>query len=90
MSNQPMISDKNISTTDPLKHTLKDPLHGKTLKYIVEYLYEKYGWETLGEMVNIKCFTSNPSIASSLTFLRKTEWAKKKVESLYTWAIRQK
>lgn len=60
-----------------------DPLHGKTLQTIVEYLVNNYGFETLGTLIKIKCFTENPSIKSSLTFLRKTDWARKKVEKLY-------
>lgn len=61
----------------------KDPLHGITLKKIVEDLEFFYGFDTLGELINIKCFKENPSVKSSLTFLRKTEWARKKVEELY-------
>ena len=61
----------------------KDPLHGITLKLILEQLVDFYGFDTLGELINIKCFTDNPSIKSSLTFLRKTDWARKKVEDLY-------
>ena len=61
----------------------KDPLHGITLKAILEYLVNKYGWEELGNIININCFTSNPGINSSLKFLRKTPWARKKVEELY-------
>lgn len=61
----------------------KDPLHGKTLKAIVEKLVDFYGYDTLGELIKIKCFTENPSVKSSLTFLRKTDWARKKVEELY-------
>ena len=61
----------------------QDPLHGVTLEMIVTQLVEKYGWEELGERINIKCFTSNPSIKSSLKFLRKTLWARQKVENLY-------
>jgi uncharacterized protein (DUF2132 family) len=60
-----------------------DPLHGKTLKSIVEQLVGFYGFETLAELINIKCFKENPSVKSSLTFLRKTDWARKKVEVLY-------
>ncbi|SDU35652.1 VF530 family protein [Halopseudomonas salegens] len=60
-----------------------DPLHGVTLKTVVTDLVEYYGWEQLGQMVNIKCFTTDPSIKSSLTFLRKTPWAREKVERLY-------
>jgi uncharacterized protein (DUF2132 family) len=61
----------------------KDPLHGITLQRILEILVDFYGFDTLGELIKIKCFTDNPSIKSSLTFLRKTDWARKKVEELY-------
>jgi len=61
----------------------KDPLHGITLQKIVEQLVAHYGFDTLGELIKIKCFTDNPSVKSSLTFLRKTEWARKQVEDLY-------
>jgi uncharacterized protein (DUF2132 family) len=64
-----------------------DPLHGITLKAILEYLVKKYGWEELGSIIRINCFNDNPSINSSLKFLRKTEWARKKVEDLYVWSI---
>ncbi len=62
----------------------KDPLHGKTLEMIVTHLVELYGWEQLGNRIRINCFRDNPSIKSSLTFLRKLPWARKKVEELYT------
>ena len=61
----------------------KDPLHGITLQRILEVLVEFYGFDTLSELIKIKCFRDNPSIKSSLTFLRKTDWARKKVEDLY-------
>ena len=64
-------------------HSSNDPLHGITLKAILEYLVDKYGWEELGDIIPINCFIDNPSINSSLKFLRKTEWARKKVEALY-------
>ena len=60
-----------------------NPMHGVTLKKILEDLEGFYGFDTLGELINIKCFNENPSIKSSLTFLRKTDWARKKVEELY-------
>ena len=60
-----------------------DPLYGKTLKMILEYLVDEYGWKTLSEDIKINCFISDPSIKSSLTFLRKTPWARQKVEELY-------
>ena len=60
-----------------------NPLHGITLQSVVEQLVDFYGFDTLGELIKIKCFTDNPSVKSSLTFLRKTDWARKKVEELY-------
>lgn len=63
--------------------TSKDPLHGITLQKILETLVDYYGFDTLAELIRIKCFTNNPSIKSSLTFLRKTDWARKQVEDLY-------
>lgn len=65
----------------------KDPLHGITLKTILETLIAQYGFETLGGLIKIKCFKENPSLKSSLTFLRKTDWARKKVEELYLKSI---
>jgi uncharacterized protein (DUF2132 family) len=67
-----------------------DPLHGKTLEAIVTELVAYYGWEELAQQININCFKSNPSIKSSLTFLRKTEWSRKKVESLYLYMLRKR
>ena len=61
----------------------KNLLHGITLQKIVEQLVEFYGFDTLSELINIKCFKDNPSVKSSLTFLRKTDWARQKVEELY-------
>lgn len=63
--------------------TSNDPLHGKTLSLILTELFNHYGWQSLGNMIRIKCFNDNPSIKSSLTFLRKTPWARRKVEELY-------
>ena len=60
-----------------------NPLHGLTLKTILEQLINFYGFDTLGELIKIKCFNDNPSLKSSLTFLRKTDWARTKVEELY-------
>ncbi len=60
-----------------------NPLHGKTLEMVVIHLVDRYGWEELGERITINCFIINPSIKSSLAFLRKTPWARKKVEDLY-------
>lgn len=66
-----------------MQNTSKDPLHGITLQQIVEQLVDFYGFDTLSELIKIKCFSDNPSVKSSLTFLRKTPWARKKVEDLY-------
>lgn len=60
-----------------------DPLHGKSLENIVTALVDHFGFEELGRRIKVKCFTSDPSIKSSLKFLRKTPWARSKVESLY-------
>ncbi len=64
-----------------------NPLHGKTLEAIINHLVKQYGWEELGYRINIRCFNENPSVKSSLTFLRKTPWARKKVEDLYLESI---
>lgn len=61
----------------------KDPLHGVTLETILTALVARYGWDGLAERIDIRCFKSDPSIKSSLTFLRKTPWAREKVEALY-------
>jgi len=60
-----------------------EPLHGITLEKILNSLVEYYDWEQLGQLIDIRCFNSNPSIKSSLKFLRKTTWARKRVENLY-------
>jgi uncharacterized protein (DUF2132 family) len=65
-----------------------NPLHGKTLEMILIYLVNEYGWETLGQKIKINSFNHNPSVKSSLQFLRKTPWARKKVEDLYIKTIR--
>lgn len=65
------------------KRQANNPLHGKTLEDIVTSLADHYGWEELGRRINIQCFQSDPSVRSSLKFLRKTPWARTKVETLY-------
>lgn len=60
-----------------------NPLHGVTLEHVVSTLVERFGWEALGQRIKIRCFTHEPSIKSSLKFLRKTAWAREKVEQLY-------
>jgi uncharacterized protein (DUF2132 family) len=64
------------------------PLHGIKLADIVEYLHKEYGWKELGEMIDINCFRNNPTIKSSLKFLRRTPWAREKVEKLYLQSIK--
>jgi|GEM_PF-24294 len=71
------------------KHIANDPLHGITLKMMVEQLVTTYGWSGLGQMISIRSFQENPSIKSSLTFLRKTPWAREKVEGLYAKTLRK-
>ena len=66
-----------------------NPLHGITLEMIVNNLFDHYGWAELGRRINIRCFNSNPSVKSSLKFLRKTPWARKKVENLYLFTLRK-
>ena len=69
---------------------LNNPLHGITLETILTHLVEKYGWDELGSRITIKCFTNDPSIKSSLKFLRRTPWARKKVEDLYLASLAEK
>ena len=73
----------------PAKTQARNPLHGKTLEAIVTELAEHYGWEGLGERIPVRCFTFEPSVNSSLKFLRKTPWAREKVESLYLFMLRE-
>jgi uncharacterized protein (DUF2132 family) len=64
-----------------------NPLHGMTLERILTHLVDRYGWEELGSRIRINCFITDPSIKSSLAFLRKTPWARKKVEDLYLLSV---
>ena len=68
----------------------RDPLHGITLERMLVELEARYGWPELGERVRIRCFTHDPSLGSSLSFLRRTPWARAKVEELYVMMIREK
>lgn len=72
-------SDQNVQP----KHQPNNPLHGITLEAIVTRLAERYGWNELGNRISIRCFQQDPSVKSSLKFLRKTPWARTKVEQLY-------
>ena len=67
----------------------RNPLHGVTLERIVRELVDHFGWDGLAEQVRIRCFTHDPSVTSSLAFLRKTPWARAKVESLYLFMLRE-
>jgi len=67
-----------------------DPLHGVTLERMLNELVEHFGWPAMGERVRIRCFTSNPSVPSSLRFLRRTPWAREKVEAMYLYMLREK
>jgi len=69
---------------------MNDPLHGKTLKFILTELQKKYGWVKLGQLIKINCFNKDPSLSSSLKFLRRTPWARKEVEQLYIQSLQAK
>ncbi len=86
-----------MSTTpeqNPLDKTIpvqkKNPLHGITLEQILNGLVEYFGWQKMAQRIDIRCFTSDASISSSLKFLRKTPWARTKVESMYLFMLRDK
>lgn len=72
------MKDKKTKQIQP-----NNPLHGVKLADILEFLVDEYGWKKLGEIIKINCFTNNPTIKSSLKFLRRTQWARDKVEALY-------
>jgi uncharacterized protein (DUF2132 family) len=73
----------------PYDRAMADPLHGLTLEAIVTALVERYGWPELGRQIPIRCFQSDPSVKSSLTFLRRTPWARARVEGLYLASLRE-
>jgi uncharacterized protein (DUF2132 family) len=80
---EPADENKPASPWGRAKPRSRDPLHGVTLQMMLESLVDKLGWEEMGHRVKIRCFTDNPSISSSLKFLRKTPWAREQVERLY-------
>lgn len=80
-------SDEKIRT--PVAPQARNPLHGVTLEAMVTALSAHYGWPGLGERIPVRCFTHDPSVASSLKFLRKTPWARDKVEGLYLFMLRE-
>ncbi|GMQ28140.1 VF530 family protein [Algoriphagus confluentis] len=73
-----------------MEHQPNNPLHGLRLDTILEQLVTHFGWKELGERIPIRCFTHNPSIKSSLTFLRKTPWARERVEGLFLKMVRER
>lgn len=87
MSDEEISQDESSDDQGPEQPN--NPLHGVKLADILEHLVEKFGWEELGSRININCFNSDPSIKSSLKFLRRTEWARAKVERLYLRSIKQ-
>lgn len=76
--------------TDPPRDQPRNPLHGVTLEAMLTDLVAHFGWPELGQRIAIRCFTADPSIASSLKFLRKTPWAREKVEGLYLFMRRER
>ncbi len=75
--------------TDPHDHS-SNPLHGVTLERMLTELVDHFGWEAMGQRIRIRCFTSDPSIPSSLKFLRRTPWAREKVEGMYLFMLRER
>ena len=82
--NKPVRADDKVMTS-PASHP-RDPLHGITLENILNQLVQRHGWSEMGRRIPIRCFQFNPSVKSSLTFLRKTPWARQRVED---WFIRE-
>jgi uncharacterized protein (DUF2132 family) len=68
----------------------RNPLHGITLSRLLEELVETYGWDELGRQVRLQCFLNEPSLPSSLKFLRRTPWARERLESFYLWHLRER
>jgi uncharacterized protein (DUF2132 family) len=81
--------DDQGAVTEPHDHS-SNPLHGVTLERMLTELVEHFGWEAMGQRIRIRCFTSDPSIPSSLKFLRKTPWAREKVEGMYLYMLRER
>jgi len=79
----------DYSKNDTDNYQENNPLHGVKLVDILEYLVDIYGWDNLGEKININCFTNDPSIKSCLKFLRRTPWARDKVEELYIYSVQK-
>ena len=88
MSDQPVNPPGDEAPKAPAKQA-RNPLHGLTLEAIVTALADHYGWDELGHRIPIRCFNLDPSVGSSLKFLRKTPWAREKVEGLYLFMLRE-
>lgn len=84
-----MDADRSSSTNSGREGAARDPLHGMTLEAILHQLVERYGWKEMGQRIDIRCFNFDPSIKSSLQFLRRNPWARTKVEALYLEMIRE-
>lgn len=87
--NPGMHADDPTPAAAPAPAQPRNPLHGLTLETLVTRLADVYGWDGLGQRIPVRCFTHDPSIGSSLKFLRKTPWAREKVESLYLYMLRE-
>ncbi len=85
----PLFFQMSTPSTPPTPEQPRNPLHGKTLQSIVEELEAYYGWAGLAQQIPIRCFALDPSVNSCLKFLRKTPWAREKVESLYLFMLRE-
>lgn len=85
--NHRVMTTSQNQNRDPLH---ADPLHGVTLERMLNELVDDFGWEKMGQCIAIRCFTSDPSVASSLKFLRKTPWAREKVEAMYLFMLRER
>jgi uncharacterized protein (DUF2132 family) len=91
LANSAQSKDGAIELIDmPLNEQPRNPLHGLTLEAIVGELEAYFGWAELGQRIPVRCFTHDPSVKSSLKFLRKTPWARDKVEGLYLFMLREK
>jgi len=85
------LKDGSVELSDiPVNEQPRNPLHGRTLEVIVSELEAYFGWSELGQRIPVRCFTHDPSVKSSLKFLRKTPWARDKVEGLYLFMLREK
>jgi len=83
-------SDQPLTSPPGTAPQPRNPLHGVTLEHMVTTLADTYGWPGLAERIPVRCFSHDPSVASSLKFLRKTPWAREKVEALYLFMLREK